>query len=322
MKAAFCHRYGPPDVVTLENIPIPRPAPGEILVRVHASTVSSADHRLRGLDMPRGFGLMGRLIFGINGPRRPILGAELAGEVAALGPGVTGFHKGERIFAFTGARGGGHAEYATLPVTSAIARTPDCLTGPEAAAMSFGGATALHFLRDKAGLQAGERLLVIGAGGAVGSAGVQLGRAFGAQVTGLCSPGKSQTVRDLGAVQVLASGDDPPMGTMWDVIMDTVGIVTLDQARVWLAPGGRFAALAADLPQMIAGAMQRLGQGRRVLTGPAPERAQDLADLADLARAGHYRPLIGATFAFGDIVQAHALTASGHKLGSTVVTMV
>lgn len=322
MKAAICRRYGPADSVVIEDIPTPRPAAGQVLVRVHASTVSTADHRIRGLDMPRGFGMLGRLMFGLTGPRRPVLGAELAGEVAAVGPGVTSFVRGDRVFAFPGGRGGGHAEYAVLPATSAICHTPDGLTAAQAAALSFGGTTALYFLRDRAAIQPGQSLLVIGAGGAVGSAAVQLGRAFGAHVSGMCSAAKTSIVLDLGAERVMAPHDTPPAGRQWDVIVDTVGALSFGQARDWLAPGGRLCAVMADLPQMIVGATARFGQGRRVIVGGAPERAQALADLAAMAVAGTFRPLIGLAYPLRQIALAHASAASGHKLGSTVVTMV
>ena len=323
MQAALCRHYGAPELIEVADIDQPRPAAGQILVRIHASTVSSADHRIRALDLPRGMRLLGRPLFGLRRPRQPILGTELSGEVVALGAGVSSFAKGDRIFAFPGLRGGGHAQYTCLPVNSAIARCPANLTMEEAAALSFGGSTALHFLRDKAALRAGESVLVIGAGGAVGSAAVQLSRAFGAHVTGMCSPTKADIVRDLGAERVLPSGPlSDHAGRHWDVIVDTVGVMSMAQARLSLAPGGRLVQVLADLPQMIAGATARLGQGRRVIGGAAGETAAHLADLADLARNGLFRPLIGARFPLSDIVLAHEMVATGHKLGSVVITMV
>lgn len=321
MTAAVVRRYGPPEVVQLERVPRPVARQGEVVIRVRATTVASADHRLRAMDLPTGFRTLGRLIFGLTGPRQPVLGTELSGEIAEVGPGVDGWVAGQEVVAFPGAKGGAHAEFARMPVAGALVAKPAALGHDAAAALCFGGSTALYFLRDRAGLRAGESLLVTGAGGAVGSAAVQIARAMGAAVTAVCAPDKAETIRDLGAADLLASGQPLPAGRRWDVILDCAGTIDIASARRALAPGGRLCQVLADLPQMLAGAVARLGDGRRVLGGTAPERAKDLADLVKLAEDGAFRPVIGARFGFDDIAGAHALAASGHKLGNTVVLL-
>lgn len=321
MQAAVVRRYGPPEAVRIEHVPRPAPGPGEVLIRVRATTVSSADHRIRGMDLPAGFGPVGRLVFGLRGPRQPILGTELSGEIAAAGPGVTRWLPGQEVVAFPGAKGGAHAEFVVMHETAAIAPKPATLDHETAAALCFGGTTALFFLRDRAGLRAGERVLVTGAGGAVGSAGVQIAAATGAKVSAMCGPEKAETIAALGAAEVLPSRGEVPEGRQWDVILDCAGTVGMGRARAWLAPNGRLCQVLADLPQMIAGAFARLGEGRKVLGGTAPERAEDIAELARMADAGGFRPLVGARFELAEIARAHALAGSRHKTGSAVVLM-
>lgn len=321
MLAATVRRYGPPGTVRIEEVPRPVARQGEVVIRVRATTVASADHRIRGMDLPAGFRTLGRLIFGLRGPRQPVLGTECAGEIAEIGPGADHWVPGQPVVAFPGAKGGAHAQYLRMRADGAMAPKPEALAMEEAAALCFGGTTALHFLRDKAGLKPGERVLVTGAGGAVGSAAVQIARAMGARVTAAAGPEKADALRNLGAAEVLPSRRPLPGDRQWDVILDCAGAVGMDVARRALAPGGRLCQVLADLPQMLAGAVARLGEGRRVLGGTAPERAEDLAELVRLAEAGEYRPLIGARFAFEDIAGAHALAAGGRKLGNTVILM-
>jgi NADPH:quinone reductase-like Zn-dependent oxidoreductase len=186
MKAIVYERYGPPDVLRSREVTKPTPKDNEVLIQIHATTVTSGDWRARSLDMPVGFGLIGRLVFGISRPRQPILGMELAGEIESVGKDATKFKVGEQVFAFSGAGMGCHAEYKCMPEDGAMALKPANLTYDEAAAISFGGTTALAFFR-RAKLQTGEQVLINGASGGVGTAAVQLARHFGADVTGVCS---------------------------------------------------------------------------------------------------------------------------------------
>src|SRR5262245_60328216 len=218
MKAAVCRRYGRPDVVQIADVPKPEPKANEVLVRVRATTVTAGDSRIRSARVPEGFGLLLRLGFGITGPRNPILGMEFSGEVATMGTSATRFKPGDRVF---GARMGCHAEYVTVR-EGAIAPLTDGMTFEQAAALTFGGLTAITFLRDKAQLRPGERVLINGASGAVGTAAVQLARHLGATVTGVCSATNAELVRSLGAEQVIDYGleDFTQAREAYDVIFD------------------------------------------------------------------------------------------------------
>jgi NADPH:quinone reductase-like Zn-dependent oxidoreductase len=316
MRAWTCRSYGAPDVLTLETVARPAPGRDDVLVRIRATTVSSGDMRIRALDLPRGFGPFGRLAFGLLRPRQPVLGSECSGVVDAVGPGVTAFAPGDAVVGFPGFAMGCHAEYRVMRAEAALVRKPANLSFEEAAALCFGGTTALHFLR-KAGLKAGERILVIGAAGAVGSAIVQLARHRGAVVTAVTAGANVDLVRSLGAAETVdrETSDFHALDGRFDVIADTVGASTFRRSATLLAENGRYLAIAADLKGMFA---RRIGT-KRSIAGPAPERAADVAELARLAEAGAFRPVVGSIFAFERLPEAHVLAASGRKRGSAVV---
>lgn len=313
-------RYGGPDVVELADVPTPVPQAGQILVRVHATTVTAADWRARSLAMPRGFGPIARLAFGVRRPRQPILGTELAGIVDAVGEGVTTFRPGDEVLAFTGAKFGCHAHYRAVDAKGPVALKPDTLSFEEAASLPFGGTTALHYLR-QGRVRAGEKVLVVGASGNVGTALVQLAKHLGADVTGVTSTPNVDLVRSIGADRVIDyTQDDFTNGeASFDVIADTVGATTLATARRVLNENGRLLAIAADLPGVLAAVWAPLTGSRRVVAGPAPERADDLRRLAELAESGALRPVIGRRYAFSQMVDAHAHVETRRKRGSTVV---
>ena len=203
MKAVVYTKYGPPNVVALAEVPKPAPKVHEVLIRIHATTVTTGDWRARSLEMPPGFGLLARLVFGVFGPRKSILGTELAGEIEAVGKAVTRFKPGDQVFAFTGASYGCHAEYRTISEAGMIALKPANLSFEEAAALSFGGTTALSFLQGKGGIKRGDKVLIVGASGGVGTAAVQIAKHFGAKVTGVCSTANLELVRSIGADKVI-----------------------------------------------------------------------------------------------------------------------
>lgn len=323
MKAAVYRRYGPPDVVQVEDLPTPVPGDREVLIRVHASTVSSGDWRVRSLKVPRGFGLLARPVFGLFEPRRPVLGTELSGVIEAVGSAVQRFKVGDEVFAFPGFDLGGHAEYRTMPEDGRVVHRPEGLRHEEAAALSFGGTTALHFLRDLGKVQPGEEVLIVGASGAVGSAAVQIARHFGAKVTGVTSTANVELVQALGADRVIdyTTTDFLSGARRYDAVFDTVGSTTIAAARDTLKPTGRLLLCAADLPQMLEAGWVSLRGGRKVLTGNTPERVEDLRWLAELAAAGRYRPLIDRSFPLERIAEAHAYVETGRKRGSVVITM-
>ena len=323
MKAAVCTAYGGPNVVRVLEYPAPAAKPNEVLIRVHATTVSSADARIRAARFPPGFWLPARLFLGLTGPRKPVLGTELAGVIDAVGSSVTRYRPGDRVFAFSGAGMGCHAELKTMPEDGAIALMPAGFTFDAAASISFGGTTALYFLRDIANVQRGERVLINGASGAVGSAAVQLARHFGAHVTGVCSAANVDLVRTLGADDVIdyGSADFAKIGARWDIILDTVGNASLSRCRYALNKNGRLLLLVAGLSDLLKAPFQSVTSGLKVAGGPAPDRAEDIADLKRLCEAGAYKPIIDSRYPLEAIAGAHARADTERKTGSVVVTL-
>ncbi|MDP3525359.1 MAG: NAD(P)-dependent alcohol dehydrogenase [Hoeflea sp.] len=323
MRAILYRSYGPPDVLAMASVRRPAPKADEVLVRIHATSVTTADCRARSLDMPSGFGLLGRLMFGLKRPRRAVLGAEFAGIVEAVGARVDFFAPGDRVFAFPGAAFGGYADYAVISQSAAIALAPDTMALDEAVALSFGGATALDFLRGKGRIAPGDRVLIVGASGSVGSAAVQLARAFGAHVTATASPGKLAMVRGLGAEAVIDHTiEDPAQAReIYDIILDTSGTATYARYGASLKPGGRLLLAAADLWQILGALTARKTGGRKAIAGYAPERAEDLRFLADLATRGRFRPFVDRRFPLARAADAHRYFESALRSGNVVLTV-
>ena len=322
MKAAIYRRYGSPDVIELADVTMPVPKDHEVLIRVYATTVTSGDWRVRSLVLPRGFGWMGRMIFGFSTPRQPILGTELSGVIESVGSAVTMFKPGDAVFAFTGASMGCHAEYKCLSQTAAIAHKPANLSFAEAAALSFGGTTALDFFR-RGQLKSGERVLINGASGGVGSAAVQLAKHFGAHITAVCSGSNRDLVTSLGADEVIDYNqvDFTKNGQAYDLIMDTVGTAPYARCKGSLTEGGRLLLVLGDLAALLHAPWIGMTTKHRVIAGPAPERAEDLRELATLAEAGHFKPIIDRRIPFTNIRDAHHLVDTGRKKGNVIVTV-
>jgi len=323
MKAAVYRTYGLPAGVRLEEVPMPTPRDHEVLVRIRATTVSAADWRARSLAMPPGFGALARPAFGLIAPRSPILGTELAGEVVATGKAVTRFRAGEAVFAFTGARFGCHAEFRVLGEHDLISHKPANLSFATAAALCFGGTTALTFLRDKAALKRGERVLVVGASGCVGSAAVQLARHYGARVTAVCSAANEGLVRSLGAEAVIdyQTRDLAASGRTFDVILDTTGTAPFSRCGHLLRPGGRLLVVQGSLAQALGLGGPSRSSGLRQIGGVPKVTLRDLELLAHLAQAGDFQPVIDRVYPLEHAAEAHALVEQGHKRGSVVLTI-
>jgi NADPH:quinone reductase-like Zn-dependent oxidoreductase len=322
MKAMVYERYGLPDVLELKEVPKPTPKDNEILIRIRATTVTSGDCRARSLSMPVGFGLMARLFFGVLRPRQPILGTELAGEVESIGKDVSKFKVGDAVFAFSGASMGCHAEYKCMREDGAVAPKPANLTDDEAAAMSFGGTTALCFFR-RAELRVGEKVLINGASGGVGTAAVQLAKHFGADVTGVCSTANVDLVRLLGANHVVdyTKEDFTEMGETYDVIVDTVGTAPFSRSQVSLNAEGRLLLVLGGLPDMLRAPWVSMTSRRKVVIGPASARAEDLRFLANLAEAGEFKPVIDRRYPFEQLAEAHRYADTGRKKGNVVIPL-
>jgi NADPH:quinone reductase-like Zn-dependent oxidoreductase len=321
MKAAVCRRFGPPDAVTVEELPVPRPRDGEILVRVRAATVGVVDSLAR-----RGSPFYARAQFGLRRPRFPVLGSDFAGQVEEAGRAVTRFGAGDAVFGTMAPRFGAHAEYVCLSEDGAVAPMPGSVSFAEAAALA--DATALCFLRDKAALRAGQTVLIIGASGAVGAAAVQLAVHFGALVTGVCSGPHTGLVRKLGAGSVIdyTRTDFTRAGRCWDVIFDVAGVSSFLRCRRVLRPGGVYLTTAVS-PAIMAQMpwTARFGPSKAVIafTGlrDAALKRQDLAFLRDLAENSSLTAVIGARYPLERIAEAHARVDAGHKKGNIVVSM-
>lgn len=321
MRALVCERYGGPDVIEIREVERPEPAAGELLIRVLATTVSAADWRLRSATFPTGFAVPARLMLGVFGPRRQILGGELSGEVVAVGSGVSEFRVGDRVFAHPGIQLGCHAEYRTMRQDGAIARIPEGMSAETAAAMCFGACTALNFLRDQAGIVSGDEVLIVGASGAVGSAAVQLAKHFGAHVTAVCSTDNLELVRSLGADEVIdyAARDFRDNGKAYDLLFDAVGVTRFASCSDSLKDGGRLLLVVATLPQTIAAPWVSLNTSKRVCVGDTTGTQENLLFLKSLAEAGAYTPLIDRVYPLEEARAAHAYVDTGRKKGNVVL---
>jgi len=295
MRAVVYERYGPPEVLRLAEVPRPSPQEGEVLVKVHASTVNRSDVHIREANRKSGLAmtLVSRAISGLRRPRRAILGSEFAGEVAAVGPGVTGLATGDRVFGSTGLRFGAHAEYLTIREAGRITTIPDGIGFEEAAAICDGAFSALLCLK-QADPRPGRTLLIYGASGAIGSAGVQLARHFGIEVTAVTSTRNLELVRSLGPDKLIdrSKEDFTRNGQTYDVIFDAVGKLTFRRCLDSLNPGGVF--LPTDGPtNLLLAILGVRSRGKRVVFQLPPRLAkEDLLFLRRLVETGEYRPVI------------------------------
>lgn len=320
MQAATARRYGPAEVMQIETLPDPVPGPGEVRVAVQAFGVTRGDTRIRGLEAPRGMGLILLAIFGLTRPRRPVPGREFAGVIAGLGDGVSGWRIGQTVLGLTpGMTLGAGAEALVMKPGATLFPRPAGMSAAEGAALFFGALTALDFLTDQAQLQSGERVLINGTSGAVGAAMVQLARHLGAEITAVCSAQHHEFVRNLGADAVHDYHDGPPPGT-YDVIADVAGTLPYGAARFLLAPGGRLCLVTADLAGMLGAVLRPRRGGHRLCAGVAKENRAALERVLAFNAQGLLRPVV-TTLPFEHIVEAHRLASGGHKRGNVVVVV-
>jgi NADPH:quinone reductase-like Zn-dependent oxidoreductase len=320
MKAIIYDQYGPPEVLQQTEIETPVPKDNEVLIKTYATTVTSGDWRVRSLNVPSGFGLIIRLVFGISKPRQPILGTELAGVVESIGNDVSKFKVGDAAFVFSDAAMGCYVEYKCMPEDGPICLKPANLSYEAAAALSFGGTTALDFFR-RSNLQPGDKVLINGASGSVGTAAVQLAKYFGAEVTGVCSSANAELVRSLGAHHTIdyRNEDFTANGERYDIIVDTVGTARFSRSRDSLTDNGRLLLVIAGLPDMLQGLWVSMMGNKKVIAGPVNTTVEDLQFLAALAEAGDFTPVIDRCYSFDQIVEAHRYVDRGHKVGNVII---
>jgi NADPH:quinone reductase-like Zn-dependent oxidoreductase len=323
MRAAVYSRYGPPDVVQIEEVEKPVPKDNEVLVRIHAATVCAADWRLRKADP-----FFIRFMTGLWRPKKVrILGMELAGTVESVGNAVTRFAEGDHVFGSNGFRFGCHAEYVCVP-ENGLAIKPVNMTHEEAAAVLFGGISALHFLR-KAKIQAGQNVLIYGASGSVGVFAVQLAKHFGAHVTGVCSTANLDLVKSLGADEVVdyTREDFSRAGRVYDMVFDTVGKSGFSRSLKSLKRGGYYVRVGASggsltiLGAMLRGMWISMTGAAKVVGGTASGAAEDKSFLKELIEAGKLRTVIDRRYSLDQIAEAHRYAEAGHKKGHVVIVV-
>jgi NADPH:quinone reductase-like Zn-dependent oxidoreductase len=307
MRAAVVARYGPPDVVSIAEVPAPVPKRKEVLVRVVATAVTAGDARIRGGRFPRGFGAPARVALGFRRPRRPVLGVLFSGVVEAVGADVSDLAPGDEVSGMTGVRMGAHAELVAVPAVRAV-RKPAEVSHEDAAGVLFGGTTALHFLR---GVGRGQSVLVNGASGAVGTNAVQLAKHAGATVTAVTSGANAHLVTRLGADRVIDYTTTTITGR-YDAVLDAVGTLSPATGRRLLADGGVLMLAVATLAEMIV-------PRRWIKAGPGPERAEDVALLLERVAKGELRVVIDEVVGLDGIVAAHRRIDSGRKVGNLVL---
>ncbi len=323
MKAIVCTRYGPPEVLQLTEVEKPVPQDDEILVRIHATTVTAGDVRIRGFRVPILFWLPFRMQMGFSRPKDEILGVELAGEIEAVGKDVKAFKEGDRVFGTPPwMRFGTYAEYICLPEVGMATTMPANLTYEEAAAVPFMALGALYFLR-KGNIQRGQKVLIYGASGSLGTNAVQLAKYFGADVTGVCSTTNLEMVKSLGADKVIdyTKEDFAESGETYDIVFDTVGKSSFSSCMKSLKEDGFLLMANPGLSEMVRGRWAAKSSSKKVIGGTASNPPEDLTFIKELVEAGKLRPVIDRRYPLEQIVEAHRYVDQGHKKGNVVITV-
>lgn len=330
MKAMIYTEYGSPDVLHLADMPRPVPKDNEVLVRVHATTVNYGDIMARDFahvapgefNMPTFLWLPARLSFGLNKPRNPILGSEFAGEVEAVGKDVTRFKPGDQVFGYRGQSMGSSAEYVRMAEKGAIVAKPASMSYEEAATVPYGAMTAMNLLK-KASIQPGQKVLINGASGGIGSFAVQLAKHYGAEVTGVCSTPRMALVKALGADHVIdyTKEDFTQNGEVYDVIFDVLGRSSFARCQNSLTENGRYLLASFKTKQLLQMLWTSLRGGKKVTCALSFESADALRTVKELVEAGAIKAIIDRTFPLEQAADAHRYVEEGHKKGSVVLTV-
>ena len=322
MKAIVCTKYGPPEVLQLKEVEKPTPKNNEVRIKIFATTVTSGDSRMRSFKVPLSFWLPARMALGLRKPKKAILGSELAGEIEATGRDVKMFRKGDQVFAYPGHNGGAYAEYICMPENGCLAIKPSNMTFEEAAAIPFGGNTALHFLR-KGNIQSGQKVLIYGASGSVGTYAVQLTKYFGAEVTGVCGTANLELVKSLGADKVIdyTKGDFTKNGETYDVIFDAVGKGSFSGCMRSLKKEVIYLHAVATPAVMLQMRWASMMSSKKLIGGTAIPETENLIFLKKLVEAGKIKPVIDRCYPLEQMAEAHRYVDKGHKKGNVVITV-
>jgi len=324
MKAIVHTKYGPPDELQLLEVEKPVPGDNEVLIKIHATTVTTTDCNARNFTfVPQSFMFFARIMFGFKKPRIKILGIDLAGEIEAIGQDVKLFKAGDHVLGSPGTKFGGHAEYVCVPEKGALAIKPADLSWEKAAAISLAGNTALFFIRDLAKIQAGQKILIHGASGAIGTYAVQLAKYYGAEVTGVCSATNAEMVKSMGADKVIdytiedfTKGDE-----RYDFIFNVVGKTTFSQSKGILKPKGIYLENMLGMKDILRMMWTSITGGKKIKGGVSKETAENLNFFIGLIESGKLKPVIDRIYPLEKTAEAFQYVESGHKKGNVIITM-
>jgi NADPH:quinone reductase-like Zn-dependent oxidoreductase len=323
MKAIVCTKYGPPEVLQLQEVEKPAPKDNEVLIRIHATTVRSGDCRIRSSTHPLWYWLPARIMFGIRKPRINIPGDELAGEIESVGKDVTRFRNGDQVFGniWVISFGAANAEYRCLP-EAWVEIKPSNMTYEQAASVPVGGLTALHFLK-KGDIQSGQKVLINGASGSVGTYAVQLARYFGAEVTGVCSNTNIEMVKSLGANMVIdyTKEDFTKNGQTYDVIFDTARVTSYSKVKSSLEHNGRYLLAVFGMREVFQMLGNLIRGGKKVQCGMGSISKENLVFLRELIEAGKLKAVIDRRYPLEEMAEAHRYVETGRKVGNVVITV-
>jgi len=323
MKAIVCTKYGPPEVLQFADVEKPVPADNEVLIKTYATTVHIGDTRMRGCKAPPSFWLLMRIGFGFRGPRKKILGMELAGVIEEVGKEVTLFKTGDQVFASMGFGNGAYAEYKCLPENKMLALKPANMTYEEAAAVPNGALTALAILK-KANIGKGQKVLIYGASGSVGTFAVQLAKYYGAEITGVCSTANLELVQSLGADKVIdyTAEDFTKNGEVYDIILDAVAKSSFSRCKDSLVQGGRYLTTVPGLTTILQKLWRSMVGSKKIIFPALSEKVEDLIFIKELIEEGKLKAVIDRIYPWEQIVEAHAYVDQGHKKGNVAITVV
>ena len=330
MKAIVCMKYGPPEVLQLKEVEKPAPKDNEVLIRVRATSVNFGDTMARNFkaitprefNMPFLFWLLAKISFGLREPKITILGSELAGEIEAVGKDVKRFKKGDQVFGYPGQSFGAYAEYLCMPEDGVLAIKPANMTYEEAAVVPYGAIMALNLLR-KMNIQPGQKVLVNGASGGIGSAAVQIAKHFGAEVTGVCGTPRLEFVKSLGADKVIdyTKDDFTKNGETYDLIFDILGKSSFSQCQSSLKPNGTLLFASFKMKQLFQMLWTSRAGTKKVICAIAPGSVEDLTSVKELVEMGKIKSIIDRRYPLEEAAEAHRYVEQGHKKGSVVITL-